>query len=778
MHRVFLWLIGVAFVAAIILAASSLFGTGTDEPKLDWTLFAVEVEQVKLGDRQISEFVSYEDAALRDAQFWVPVPEDGKFPDTYYDLWQHGDIPLTDELAEALDIAKSELPDWKELSRAERLELFSTFISPERTLDPLNVYAPLCLSFPERMAENGVSRIGSLPELLELAFYSSGIPEYLLNDRRMFSARGRWEERFAKRYLRFIANQQTGGFFEPWHDEFSPGNALIFEITDASALDIVEREILEVNPEIVLSRVGKHPHSELKPASQLESFLGDHPNGDRLRDRFAFYLFRLYGIEEVIGEGVVLAALPQAEPDVFRIEAITGLDAITVEVAVTKPDGTPWEGATVKVSTKQGAKSLKTTDAEGKVVFEGVTPEDFIGDFGWSFTSSHFEVRDADGYFTDIEVEKYHGETKSQVLVEITASEPPVSEMTVQDMYDELHKLMSGWIPSKRTSATYDSYGSASLLTTREVETRKRVPHGKYDVPADMGYGSLDVIRTGNCTLQQGVSEIDGEPLYHTLLPLDELSREEELLLASFERTNSRWSLRAPVWWVANELAIRGKSSFSSVEEMLYGLDAIRTRELYEEIRANKDRDRMLIGEFPHACISAGTGIPLESWHEEFSPGNAYIRRIENPRELAKLKRTSRGTAYYYFRLYGKTSIIAEGVWGVINAAKYAEMREEGYARLYPRLVNVIARVYGSHGEPWVHTYLNVEYSYRTSHNESTDSKGTARFANILLYELKSSEFAAWDESTGNWVKLKVKSLKEIEPNLYEVILAANNGGP
>lgn len=82
-------------------------------------------------------------------------------------------------------------------------------------------------------------------------------------------------------------------------------------------------------------------------------------------------------------------------------------------------------------------------------------------------------------------------------------------------------------------------------------------------------------------------------------------------------------------------------------------------------------------GAFISFVTSLITGKPMEFNHKEFSPGNAYIVRISDPKLISILQNQQRQArknsklgpskrpaveemSYYYYRLYGQSGILAE----------------------------------------------------------------------------------------------------------------------
>jgi hypothetical protein len=224
-----------------------------------------------------------------------------------------------------MQIEASPLPHWTELSRAERLQLFATFPAPEARMPVPSVRAPLHLTLAGQMGPAGVDEVQELPQLLKLAFGDEESMRKLRSGRHTHSD---WEQRFVKRYLRFIANQQTGGFFEPWHNGFSPGNAYISRITDEKALAAVEKAYREADRELLLERILLHPAyiavwewTHLPPGIMVmtgaanyrfDALFSGAIATDELRKWCAFYYFRVYGEKQTIAEGLIIAPNPEA----------------------------------------------------------------------------------------------------------------------------------------------------------------------------------------------------------------------------------------------------------------------------------------------------------------------------------------------------------------------------------------------------------------------------------------------------------------------------------
>ncbi len=93
-----------------------------------------------------------------------------------------------------------------------------------------------------------------------------------------------FEDWFCRNYMPEYANWVAGGLFEPWHEEFSPGNGLIRQITDTTEVAGLLKAVTE----------GAKKNSD----NYILLMLQGSP------EKFTFYAYRLYGESDLILEGV------------------------------------------------------------------------------------------------------------------------------------------------------------------------------------------------------------------------------------------------------------------------------------------------------------------------------------------------------------------------------------------------------------------------------------------------------------------------------------------
>jgi len=139
------------------------------------------------------------------------------------------------------------------------------------------------------MALSGQSELNSIRSIVEcergkkamvdLRGYVSWIHE---NREKLKDAE--YEKWFRENVSVYYTNWITGGLFEPWHEEFSPGNGLIREVTGETE----RAELYE------LARA----HEKETVEEYTVGFLKENP------DAIAYFAYRLYGDEEIIWEGV------------------------------------------------------------------------------------------------------------------------------------------------------------------------------------------------------------------------------------------------------------------------------------------------------------------------------------------------------------------------------------------------------------------------------------------------------------------------------------------
>jgi len=390
----------LALVTAFVLSTSA---AGADASH-DWSKLARELAELKLSPELAAGYLAYEESVVKEGDYWV-VPTSMRTtdfswpgsggrspaPDSYYDLLQHGHLGLTPSVGGFLGVKPAELPAWKELTRQERLQLFSTFKAPESWLNSTPVRPPLHLTLAGQMAQHDMSSIGGLPELLECAFGDPETSYRLWVDR---SAHHDWKLRFTRRYLRFILNHQTLGFFEPWHQEFSAGNGFIQEISGNEARTAILEGLKAMAPELLENRLSLSPAQASITEGRSEigtvGYFNDAFRGERqatlVKGALAAgelwkwcrpYYFRVYGANRVVAEGIVLAPRPEAART-YRLRVLHGHSG---------------EGYIVQIANEAyGFSRTGTREKEGMVDFWGV-PAYVLDGLSYSVFSTDARIR-------------------------------------------------------------------------------------------------------------------------------------------------------------------------------------------------------------------------------------------------------------------------------------------------------------------------------------------------------------------------------------------------
>ena len=139
------------------------------------------------------------------------------------------------------------------------------------------------------MARSGQSELNSIRDTVECERGKKAmvdLREYVswIHENREKLKDAEYEKWFRENVSVYYTNWVTGGLFEPWHEEFSPGNGLIREITD-------ETERTE------LYELAKKQERE-NGKEYTVGFLEENP------DAIAYFAYRLYGDKEIIWEGV------------------------------------------------------------------------------------------------------------------------------------------------------------------------------------------------------------------------------------------------------------------------------------------------------------------------------------------------------------------------------------------------------------------------------------------------------------------------------------------
>lgn len=139
------------------------------------------------------------------------------------------------------------------------------------------------------MAMSGHSELNSIRDIVECEREDTRLPElgsyveWIRENRQKLDDReyARW---FRESVSAYYTNWITGGLFEPWHEEFSPGNGIVREITDEA------------------DRAQLHELAVKQASDQGDDYtaglLEENP------DAIAYFIYRLYGEHEIIKEGV------------------------------------------------------------------------------------------------------------------------------------------------------------------------------------------------------------------------------------------------------------------------------------------------------------------------------------------------------------------------------------------------------------------------------------------------------------------------------------------
>lgn len=316
----------------------------------DWKHLAYELADVTLSPELADEHFTYEQSVLKEGDYWVAPssvtasdfswPGGGgrsPSPGIYYDFLQQGHLPLSSNVAAVLGVKPAKLPDWTVLTRKERLQLFSTFNAPEHWLNSTPERPPLHLTLACQMAQHDMDKVDVLDQLLEAAFGDPETSYKLWIDQ---SAHHDWKSRFAKRYLRFILNYETLSFFEPWHEELSPGNGYIRAITGEKARKAIVAALKAMPDSLLMQRLKLSPAQVVNADRQeyVGTFgYGYSPfDGDSLAQLVKGsiatgqiwrwcrpYYFRVYGENRLIAEGIALA--PEADATAtYRLRVFHG----------------------------------------------------------------------------------------------------------------------------------------------------------------------------------------------------------------------------------------------------------------------------------------------------------------------------------------------------------------------------------------------------------------------------------------------------------------------
>jgi len=170
--------------------------------------------------------------------------------------------------------------------------------------DPLKPYSEL--SREERLLLSGCNRNESLRLWQRLIQYMAShdvkrirdardLVPYLLSEGDPWLTESVSDVDFCRGELMRFASPITGRLFEPWHEELSPGNGFITQVTDEGDVELL-KGLLAADPrrDEPESRTIKYGDVEIQIVLDVESA--------------KFYYFRLHGEDAIIGEGIYLVA--------------------------------------------------------------------------------------------------------------------------------------------------------------------------------------------------------------------------------------------------------------------------------------------------------------------------------------------------------------------------------------------------------------------------------------------------------------------------------------
>ncbi len=203
------------------------------------------------------------------------------------DLFGINELPIPSGATFAGIKLTGEVEPLDELSLAEQNTLMLRF----RTSGNLgNIYNAMTqLRLAPMMALSGQSELSSIRDIVECERGKQPlvtVTDYVgwVRSQRRQLPTSDYQEWFRQNVLPYYANWVTGGLFEPWHEEFSPGNGIIREITDEA-----DRAQLH---ELAVKQASE------KGDEYDTGFLEENP------DDVAYFVYRLYGEDKVIKECV------------------------------------------------------------------------------------------------------------------------------------------------------------------------------------------------------------------------------------------------------------------------------------------------------------------------------------------------------------------------------------------------------------------------------------------------------------------------------------------
>lgn len=236
------------------------------------------------------------------------------------------------------------------------------------------------------------------------------------------------------------------------------------------------------------------------------------------------------------------------------------------------------------------------------------------------------------------------------------------------------------------------------------------------------------------------LGEVQGWPLTEELVPFDQLSRKERLLLW-IDWTGDP-GLEFTCWQsVLAKMNIAGLQfvdGSQGLKNLWHGEDRSEVGGLWLDARRDREKFRLMLEyEWLPRFASPVTGRFFEPWHESFSAGNGYLRQVMDAKALERIasavrshllavarerrerlpvrtaetaasggdgaKATARdrrfspfseehvdeavalvmdGQKFFYFRIYGERpgSVIAEGLWRVTDYRKLMELKAQAAA--------------------------------------------------------------------------------------------------
>jgi len=313
----------------------------------------------------------------------------------------------------------------------------------------------------------------------------------------------------------------------------------------------------------------------------------------------------------------------------------------------------------------------------------------------------------------------------------------------VQQAYEQhvagifARKLMAMELPDD-VAESIDCYIEQMMNGPDLLRARGMV--GGFGVSPERAQWYWDQAQFGWKPIRDQLSSIDGLPLDSAVKPVEELTQRERALLApSYElqgylgaRSRSGASVRVDEF--ARTLPWSAKAMWSARGYVTSTLGPEGYVAMVEAKRAfSKDEaDRWLARNLLVKVASPVTGRVFEPDHPEFSAGNGYIREITDPQEIARLQQAVKNAGitviadnyipaedghdwstlerviWLYFRIYGESEIIAEGVY-IHDPAGYppAALRYMGDPEKLAKLIGtslMAARQSATDYEEWLAT--------------------------------------------------------------------------